>query len=59
MSSRYHLFDRELDDLEFEHRHTIDERYADRVKYLDQLELECRAFYPVLPFTKPLTHWIL
>lgn len=32
MSSRYHLTDKELDDLEFEHRHTSDKRYADRVK---------------------------
>ncbi len=32
MSSRYHLTNQELDDLEFEHRHTTDKRYADRVK---------------------------
>jgi hypothetical protein len=32
MSSRYHLSDKELEDLEFEHRHTADKRYADRVK---------------------------
>lgn len=32
MSSRYHLTDQELDDLEFEHRHATDKRYADRVK---------------------------
>ena len=32
MSSRYQLTDQELDDLEFEHRHTTDKRYADRVK---------------------------
>jgi transposase len=32
MSSRYQLTDKELDDLEFEHRHTSDKRYADRVK---------------------------
>jgi transposase len=32
MSSRYHLTASELDDLEFEHRHTSDKRYADRVK---------------------------
>jgi transposase len=32
MSSRYHLTASELDDLEFEHRHTTDKRYADRVK---------------------------
>ncbi|WP_292988894.1 helix-turn-helix domain-containing protein, partial [Nitrosomonas sp.] len=32
MSSRYELTDQELDDLEFEHRHATDKRYADRVK---------------------------
>jgi transposase len=32
MLSRYHLTDKELDDLAFEHRHTSDKRYADRVK---------------------------
>lgn len=32
MPSRYHLTASELDDLEFEHRHTTDKRYADRVK---------------------------
>ena len=32
MSSRYHLSASELADLEFEHRHTSDKRYADRVK---------------------------
>ena len=32
MSSRYHLTDQELAELEFEHRHTTDKRYADRVK---------------------------
>jgi len=32
MPSRYHLTDQELDDLEFEHRHATDKRYADRVK---------------------------
>ena len=32
MSTRYHLPDQELDDLELEHRHATDKRYADRVK---------------------------
>ena len=32
MSSHYNLTNQELDDLEFEHRHAIDKRYADRVK---------------------------
>ncbi|SER71276.1 Winged helix-turn helix [Nitrosomonas sp. Nm51] len=32
MSSCYRLTDQELDDLEFEHRHATDKRYADRVK---------------------------
>lgn len=32
MSPRYHLTASELEDLEFEHRHTSDKRYADRVK---------------------------
>ncbi|SFI98960.1 hypothetical protein [Nitrosomonas sp. Nm34] len=32
MSSRYQLTDQELSELEFEHRHTTDKRYADRVK---------------------------
>lgn len=32
MFSRYHLSDRELQDLEFEYRHTADKRYVDRVK---------------------------
>ena len=32
MSSRYPLTDKELDDLESEHRHTSDKRYVDRVK---------------------------
>jgi DNA-binding transcriptional ArsR family regulator len=32
MSSHYHLTDKELADLEFEHRHAFDKRYADRVK---------------------------
>jgi transposase len=32
MSSHYHLTDQELADLEFEHRHAFDKRYADRVK---------------------------
>jgi transposase len=32
MTSRYHLTNKELDDLEFEHRHATDKRYADRVK---------------------------
>ena len=32
MTSRYHLNPSELDDLAFEHRHTSDKRYADRVK---------------------------
>ena len=32
MPLRYHLTASELDDLEFEHRHTTDKRYADRVK---------------------------
>jgi DNA-binding NarL/FixJ family response regulator len=32
MSSRYHLTDQELSELELEHRHTTDKRYADRVK---------------------------
>lgn len=32
MSSRYHLTEKELDELESEHRHTKDKRYADRVK---------------------------
>ena len=32
MSSRYHLNAQELDELEFEHRHTPDKRYADRIK---------------------------
>lgn len=32
MSSRYHLSDKELEDLEFEHRHIADKRYLDRVK---------------------------
>jgi len=32
MTSRYHLTPSELDDLAFEHRHTSDKRYADRVK---------------------------
>ena len=32
MSSRYHLSAQELNELEFEHRHTPDKRYADRIK---------------------------
>jgi transposase len=32
MSPRYHLTASELEDLEFEHRHTSDKRFADRVK---------------------------
>lgn len=32
MSLHYHLTDQELDNLEFEHRHATDKRYADRVK---------------------------
>lgn len=32
MPSHSHLSNSELDDLEFEHRHTTDKRYADRVK---------------------------
>lgn len=32
MSSHYHLTDQEPADLEFEHRHATDKRYADRVK---------------------------
>ncbi len=32
MSSRYDLTGQELGDLEFEHRHATDKRYADRIK---------------------------
>lgn len=32
MSSHYGLTDQELDDLDFEHRHATDKRYAGRVK---------------------------
>ena len=32
MSNRYHLTQQELDELEYEHRHTGDKRYADRIK---------------------------
>ena len=32
MSNRYHLNQEELDELEYEHRHTSDKRYADRLK---------------------------
>ena len=32
ISSRYHLTDQQLAELEFEHRHTTDKRYAGRVK---------------------------
>lgn len=32
MSNRYHLPQQELDELEYEHRHTSDKRYADRIK---------------------------
>jgi transposase len=32
MSNRYHLTDQEIDELEYEHRHTSDKRYADRLK---------------------------
>ena len=32
MSSRHHLTDQEFDDVEFEHRHATDKRYADRVR---------------------------
>jgi len=34
MSNRYHLTQQELDELEYEHRHTSDKRYADRIKAL-------------------------
>ena len=32
MSNRYHLTQQELGELEYEHRHTSDKRYADRIK---------------------------
>lgn len=32
MTNRYYLSQQELDELEFEHRHTSDKRYADRLK---------------------------
>ena len=32
MSNRYHLTQQELSELEYEHRHTSDKRYADRIK---------------------------
>ncbi|MDO9240493.1 MAG: hypothetical protein Q7U30_10800 [Methylicorpusculum sp.] len=32
MSNRYQLTQEELDELECEHRHTSDKRYADRIK---------------------------
>lgn len=32
MSNRYHLTPQELDELEYEHLHTSDKRYADRLK---------------------------
>jgi hypothetical protein len=32
MSNRYHLTQQELDELEYEHRHTREKRYADRLK---------------------------
>ncbi|MDP3331253.1 MAG: helix-turn-helix domain-containing protein [Methylococcaceae bacterium] len=32
MSNHYHLTQQELDELEYEHRHTRDKRYADWIK---------------------------
>ena len=32
MPNRYHLTQQELDELEYEHCHTSDKRYADRIK---------------------------
>ncbi len=32
MSTRYRLTDQEINELEYEHRHTSDRRYADRLK---------------------------
>ena len=32
MSNRYHLTQQELGELKYEHRHTTDKRYADRIK---------------------------
>ena len=32
MTNRYYLSQQELDELEYEHRHTSDKRYADRLK---------------------------
>ena len=32
MTNRYHLTQQELDELEYEHRHISDKRYADRIK---------------------------